>query len=80
MSPRFEFYDDGSGFTTGQVQQLKEFTGTVEIKAADNLLWRIELRHDWSDKKPYADSDGNPQGSQTSIGFSLLYSFSGKVQ
>ena len=30
FSPRFEFYDDASGFTTGTVQKVKELTGTLE--------------------------------------------------
>jgi hypothetical protein len=80
FTPRFEFYDDHDGFTTGVEQHLKEFTGTLELKAADNLMWRIELRHDWSDKEPFADHEGNLKGSQTSIGFGLLYSFGHKLQ
>lgn len=80
FSPRFEWYNDVDGFTTGTVQKLKEFTGTLELKAADNLLWRIELRRDMSDQKPFLDEKGVPQSSQTSIGFGLLYSFSAKVQ
>ena len=80
FSPRFELYDDPDGFTTGTVQTLKEITGTFEIKAADNLAWRIELRNDSSDVKPFRDEAGNPKGSQTSIGFGLLFSFSAKVQ
>lgn len=80
FTPRFEWYDDGDGFTTGVSQKLKEITGTLEFKAADNLLWRIELRRDMSDKKPFTDSNGLPTGSQTSVGFGLLYSFAAKVQ
>ena len=40
--PRFEWYDDEAGFTTGTPQTLKEATITLEAKALDNLLWRIE--------------------------------------
>jgi hypothetical protein len=80
VSPRFEIYDDASGVTTGTVQKLKEFTGTLELKAADSFLWRIEYRGDWSDKTPFTGSDGKPTGNQQSIGFGVLYSFSGKIQ
>lgn len=80
FSPRFEWYNDVDGFTTGTAQKLKEITGTLELKAADNLLWRIELRRDMSDQKPFMDDKGVAQSSQTSIGFGLLYTFSAKVQ
>ena len=80
FSPRFEWYNDPDGFTTGTKQKLKEITGTLEVKAADNLLWRIEFRRDMSDKKPFRDADNILQDNQTSIGFGLLYSFSGKIQ
>jgi hypothetical protein len=80
VSPRFEFYDDADGYTTGTAQKLKEVTGTVELKAADNLLWRIEYRCDWSNQKPFLKSDGSFQDTQQSIAFGALFSFSGKVQ
>ena len=38
--PRFEWYNDEAGFTTGTPQTLKEATITLEAKALDNLLWR----------------------------------------
>ena len=80
FSPRFEFYDDENGFTTKTAQKLKEVTGTIEVKATDNLLWRIEFRHDWSDMMSFKGSDGKPTDNMTSIGFGFLYSFSGKIQ
>lgn len=80
LSPRFEFYDDADGFTTGTSQKLKEITGTVELKASDNLLWRIELRRDWSNQEVFPNSDDKLQDSQTSIGFGVLYTFGGKIQ
>lgn len=80
FSPRFEYFNDADGWTTGTTQKLKEVTGTFEIKAADNLLWRIEFRRDWSDKRVFLNADKAVQDSQTSIGFGLLYTFSGKIQ
>ncbi len=80
FAPRFEFYNDRDGFTTGEAQNLKEVTGTLEAKAADNLLWRIELRHDWKNTDSYASPRPAAQRRQTSIGFALLYSFAGKIQ
>jgi hypothetical protein len=80
FSPRFEFYDDASGFTTGAVQKLKDLTATLELKAADSLLWRLEYRDDFSDQAVFHDDRGAAKKHQQSIGISLLYSFTSKVQ
>jgi hypothetical protein len=80
FSPRFEYYDDPQGFTTGAAQKLKEFTATLELKAADNLMWRIEYRGDFSDVSVFTDDTGGTHTRQNSIGFGLLYSFTGKIQ
>jgi hypothetical protein len=80
FSPRFEYYDDASGWSTGAVQKLKEFTATIELKGSDNLLWRIEYRGDFSDQAVFKNDDGSLKKNQQSIGFGLLYSFTSKVQ
>jgi hypothetical protein len=80
FSPRFEFFNDADGFATGQVQKLKELTATLELKAADNLQWKLEFRHDMSNEDVFADDKGAMKSSQTSIGFGLTYSFAGKIQ
>ena len=74
--PRFEFLSDGDGFMTGVSQKLKEFTTTLELKAADNLLWRIEYRGDFSNQDVFTSDSGSAKSSQHSISFGLLYSFS----
>ena len=79
VTPRFEYYDDGDGFTTGTAQKLKEFTGTIELKATDSLLWRIEYRNDWSDEEVFVKRDESVQKTQQSIGFGLLFTFGGKI-
>ncbi len=48
FSPRAEYYDDATGFTTGTPQKLHEFTLTGEYKMLDGLLARAEYRHDGS--------------------------------
>jgi hypothetical protein len=80
FSPRFEFYDDASGFSTGVIQKLKEVTATLELKAADNLLWRLEYRGDFSDQAVFVNDSGAAKKNQHSIGFGLLYTFTSKVQ
>jgi Putative beta-barrel porin-2, OmpL-like. bbp2 len=76
--PRVEWFDDPDGFTTGTAQTLKEVTVTGEVKLADNLLWRIEYRHDSSDVASFKKSAGDLSKTQNTIGFGLMYSFSTK--
>jgi hypothetical protein len=76
--PRYEFYNDTDGFSTGTPQNLREFTTTLEFKGADNLLFRIEYRGDWSDHSVFTTDTGSAKSNQQSISFGLLYSFSSK--
>jgi hypothetical protein len=78
FSPRLEWYDDASGFTTGTAQTLKEVTTTIELKATDTFLWRIEYRSDLSDAAVFKTHAGLLKKAQSSIGFGVLYSFSTK--
>jgi hypothetical protein len=48
VASRIEYYDDPQGFTSGAVQQVKEFTATGEYKWPKGLLGRLEFRRDWS--------------------------------
>jgi len=63
VTPRIEWFDDPNGFAllgagansyTGVVlpikQQVKEFTGTLEYKFLEGLMWRGEYRYDWSNQ------------------------------
>jgi hypothetical protein len=59
ISPRIEFFDDATGFSTGTKQVLREGTVTGEYKYNDHLLARLEFRRDGSDK-PFFD-----RGAQT---------------
>lgn len=61
VSPRFEYYDDATGFTTGVRQHLHEITVTGEYKLLSGLLARAEFRHDGSDV-PFFD-----HGLQTGV-------------
>ena len=48
FSPRAEYYNDSTGFTTGTPQKLHEVTVTGEFKMLDGVLARAEYRHDGS--------------------------------
>ena len=76
--PRGEWLDDPQGLMTGTAQTLKEGTLTVELKGADNFLWRIEYRSDFSDKGVFKNDLGRSKKNQHTIAFGLLYSFSMK--
>jgi hypothetical protein len=78
FSPRFEWYDDPQGFTTGAVQTLKEVTGTFELKPADSFIWRLEYRTDLSNQAVFKTAGGGLKKSQTSIGMGVIYWFSYK--
>lgn len=66
LTGRFEYFNDNEGFSTGTVQNMKEFTGTYEYKWAAGLLSRIEYRHDWSDQAVYYKGDtGMVKGQST---------------
>ena len=51
LTPRLEWFNDHDGFATAQGQALKDFTMTSEFKLSDNIITRLEYRHDWSDKE-----------------------------
>ena len=73
ISPRAEYYDDATGFTTGKRQALHEVTVTGEYKLIDNVLTRLEYRHDGS-RVPYFDH-GDQTGvsrSQSTVTFGFI--------
>lgn len=75
FSPRFEWYDDAQGFTTGSVQRLKEVTGTFELKPTDAFIWRLEYRTDLSNAAVFKTASGALEKKQTSLGMGVIYSF-----
>ena len=50
ISPRVEFFNDSTGYTTGTKQVLKEGTITGEYKYNDHMVARIDYRHDMSNQ------------------------------
>jgi hypothetical protein len=64
VTGRYEWFDDPDGFAmlgaglesvnnfpaTPVSQHVQEFTGTVEYKFLEGLMWRGEYRYDWSDQ------------------------------
>ena len=79
--PRVEYFNDPdrAPWATGQVQNLTDATVTLEIKPADNFIWRIEYRGDFSNKSPFLDDNGAAKKNQQEIVFGFLFNFSSKM-
>jgi hypothetical protein len=81
LSPRAEFYNDSTGFTTGERQKLHEVTVTGEYKIIDNILTRLEYRHDASNM-PFFDhgAQSGVSKSQNTITVGLIAYYPAKHQ
>jgi hypothetical protein len=83
LSPRFEYYNDHDGFTTGTVQKLQEATFTLEFKHKDGVMMRLEYRYDHSNTPFYlkTDDSGKTTGtaSQQTFAVGVIYAFSSKM-
>lgn len=77
LIPRYEYFDDGDGFTTTAAQKLQEFTLTAELKHSQGLIMRIEYRRDWSDID-FFTKDSTAANSQNTFSVGFIYSFSTK--
>lgn len=78
FAPRFEWYDDHDGFTTGAPQTVKDFTITSEHKINNGLLTRFEYRKDFSDKHFFIKPFDRLVRAQSTLSFGLVYAFSSK--
>lgn len=58
VSPRAEYYNDSTGFTTGTPQKLHEVTVTGEYKVLDGFLSRLEFRRDGSNEPFFPHASG----------------------
>ncbi|HET9363125.1 MAG TPA: porin [Vicinamibacterales bacterium] len=75
--PRYEYYNDEDGFTTGDAQNVQEFTLTAEFKHSKGFFTRLEYRRDWSDID-FFEKDGLPADNQNTFSIGFVYSFSTK--
>jgi hypothetical protein len=78
LAPRFEWYDDHDGFTTGLRQTLKEFTITSEHKINGGLLTRFEYRRDFSNEPFFNKPVDRLVKGQSTLAFGVVYVFSSK--
>jgi hypothetical protein len=77
FSPRFEWYDDHDGFTTGLPQTVKDITLTSEHKIK-GLITRLEYRRDFSDQDFFLKSSNRIVRAQSTLTFGLVYAFTSK--
>ncbi len=77
MNVRGEYLNDSDGFSTGTVAtNLWEITFTPEFRIHENMVVRLEYRHDEaSSTLAFEDKNGNPTGSQDTVSFNALVHF-----
>jgi hypothetical protein len=76
ISPRVEYYDDATGFTTGVPQHLHEVTLTGEYKVIRGFLARLEYRRDASNSAYYSRENSGVLGkTQTTLSAGLVAYF-----
>jgi hypothetical protein len=81
FSPRYEWFNDHDGFSTGVAQNVKEFTMTGEYKLRPSLVTRFEVRRDWSDQLFFPKSDPAVfSKSQTTVLAGLIWTFGTREQ
>lgn len=77
LSPRFEWYSDPDGYTSGTPQTLRELTLTGEYKLRGGLLSRVEYRRDWSNRAVFETADSSVASKrQTTLLGGFTWSFS----
>ena len=71
ISPRWEMYNDSTGFTSGLAQHLTEATLTGEYRPTQFMTWRLEYRQDRSNQSFF--NNGAKRTQQTLLVALLLY-------
>jgi len=74
LNLRGEYYDDTDDFRTGTGQELWEITLTPEFQVTDNLVFRVEYRHDESNTG-FFNNNGLPDDGQDTIAMNALVYF-----
>jgi len=72
---RAEYFNDADGARTGTVQKVKEVTVTPEVKVSSHLIFRGDLRVDWSDADVFSKKGGVFKGNQPTVLLNVIYLF-----
>jgi hypothetical protein len=79
VSPRWEYYNDPTGATSGVKQSLQELTGTLQYQPrVNNMLVRFELRSDFSDEPFFLTGVAAKSKTQDTALLALLYTWKPK--
>ncbi len=74
-SIRVEAFRDSDGFRTSNRQTLMDITLTNEFDINDNLVVRVEFRHDHSSEKAAFLKDGDPKKNNDTLAFEAIFKF-----
>jgi hypothetical protein len=77
LAPRYEWFSDPQGFTTGLGQRLQEITLTSEYKVV-GFVTHLEWRLDLSDNPFFVTTGGAVKRTQSSLTFGFLYALASK--
>ena len=79
LVPRYEYFKDRDGFSTGTAQKVQEVTLTLEFKHKDGFLTRVEYRGDKSDHTYFSKRTSEMVKSQNVLTIGWIYAFSSKT-
>ena len=75
LAARVEEFADLQGWRTGTAQKLREATLTPELRVNSHLVFRGDLRTDWSSVPAFETADGGGARSQTTVLVNALVVF-----
>ena len=78
LAARWEQFWDDQSVRVGTINDLWEMTYTADVKVYENLLTRLEYRHDHSNTNNAgvkAFGQGGTQNNQDTVGVSMIYMF-----
>jgi len=74
LALRGEYFEDEDGARTGFPQDLWETTSTLHYRFHENMVVRLEYRHDESNKRLFHRNEKN-KNSQDTVSLEFIYSF-----
>ena len=83
LVPRYEWFGDTNGFTTGSAQNLQEFTFTSQFALHNDVALYGEYRHDWTNlpagSGPFEGRDifdrSKPEDHQDTLTIGVVYTY-----
>lgn len=78
VAGRYEYFNDHDGFTTLTAQHFNGVTGTFQRVFAKNIISRVEVRRDMSNRSTFARGTNETVKNQTTAALGLVYTFATK--